>query len=189
MAIETELKAVVDDPEQLEGALSAAGNYCYRYHKQDCYWTLPSHNPGRLRIRNEEKTFPDGQSSRSVIVTYKTREMHDGIELNNERECTVSDSAVFEEILTQLGLAPDIHKEKRGKAWKLDAENNGPSVLAELSLVTRLGWYIELEIMGDTDDEQTLCRNRGRLLDLLDKLGIPRTRIEIRPYTELLRAL
>jgi len=189
MAIETELKAVVDDPERLASALSGAGNYCYSYHKADSYWTLPYGNPGRLRIRNEEKTFPDGQSSSSIIVTFKTKEIYGEMEVNNEREFTISDSNVFEEILTQLGLEPDIKKEKQGRAWKLEAENNGPSVLAELSLVTRLGHYIELEILSDTSDEQTLRQNYSRLLALLEELGIPRQHIEIRPYTAMLREL
>jgi len=189
MAIETEIKAVVEDPERLASALSGVGNYCYSYHKADSYWTLPRGNPGRLRIRNEEKTFPDGQSSRSIIVTFKTREFYGEMEVNNEREFTVSDSSVFEEILTQLGLEPDIKKEKRGRAWKLEAANNAPSVLAELSLVTHLGHYIELEILNDTHDEQTLRQTHSRLLALLEQLGIPRQHIEVRPYTAMLREL
>jgi len=189
MAVETELKARVAEPEQLKNALSAEGSYCYGYHKKDSYWAFPCHKRRQLRIRNEEKTFPDGHLSRSVIVTYKTREMYGEIEVNNEREFTISDSAAFEEILTELGMEPDIEKEKQGWAWKLNTENDGPPVLAELSRLTRLGWFIELEIMGDARDEQTLRQNSERLLALLEKLGISRNSTETRPYTELLRTL
>jgi adenylate cyclase class IV len=53
--------------------------------------------------------------------------------------------------------------------------------------VVGLGWFYELEIIRDRAGEGILREGRERLLDLLDKLGIPRDRIETRPYTVMLR--
>jgi adenylate cyclase class 2 len=202
MVIETELKARLIDPEKIKSALSALGSCRYGYHKKDTYWIAsagpmgagfedrgsPSENPHiRLRVRNEEKKYTDGQSQCNTLVTFKTRTLCDGIETNTEHEMAVSDSGVFEEILRQLGCKPDISKEKQGWAWIFESENHAAPLLAELSHVKHLGWFIELEILSDTRDEQILEQNRSRLRALLGKLGIENAAIESRPYSELLR--
>jgi adenylate cyclase class 2 len=112
--------------------------------------------------------------------------MRDGIEVNNERELAVSDGKIFEEILAQMGLAPFIKKEKRGTAWEYADADGGPRILAELSDVAQLGWFLELEIQSDSRDERDIQKNRQCLLALLEKLGIPADKIEARPYTEML---
>ncbi|MCL2880382.1 MAG: hypothetical protein FWF29_09070, partial [Treponema sp.] len=103
MAIETELKARIANPEKIRDKLSDLGIYRNRYTKKDAYWTFPENHNIRLRIRNEEKTIPGHEPIRNILVTCKTRELFGEMEANNERECTVSDSAIFEDILVQLG--------------------------------------------------------------------------------------
>jgi adenylate cyclase class 2 len=184
VSFEIELKAWVDKPDELKTRLSRLGTLCYTYEKDDVYWTFPHGGLFKLRIRREIKTNASGQTSSAVLVTCKTREMRGGVEVNDERELTVSDGKVFEDILERLGLAPGVRKEKRGAAWECRQE--GPLILAELSEVKRLGHFIELEIISGVRDEPALREYRGRLLDLLEKLDIPPGKIETRPYTEML---
>lgn len=200
MAFEIELKARLDDPEPVKRRLDSLGSYRGRYHKIDEYWypagtvsglRIP---PSGLRIRRQADTGVDGVLRETVLVTYKTREMQDGIEVNDEREFSVSGAGVFEELLGRLGLEPGIRKEKRGEAWRVregDGERaaveHSVECLVELSLVRHLGWFIEIEIIAESGDEQTVMKSRKRLLALLEKLGVGKERIESRPYTQMLR--
>ena len=187
MAIETEIKARIQDPQAVKNKLSVLGAYLYSYTKNDVYWIFPLNPALRLRIRHQEKSFPDGTSEQNTVVTYKIREFHGEMEVNNENEFAVSNSTVFEKILSQLGMAAEIRKEKQGQAWKLSAENT--EILAELSMVKNLGHFLELEILNDSCDEQKLTQTCKLLLDQLEALGINRTSIETRSYSDLLREL
>jgi adenylate cyclase class 2 len=199
MAFEIELKARIDEPLRLKERLNALGEYECAYEKDDTYW-IPAEKrapgipvPGSIpqsgvRVRREQDTGADGRSSERVLVTYKVREIFDGIEINDEREFEVSDGKVFEEMLERLGLSPGSRKKKQGWAWNC-ALSGEPRVRAELSAVERLGWFIELEIIAADSGEETVRTGRNRLLALLDSLGIPRTRIESRAYTGMLHDL
>jgi adenylate cyclase class 2 len=196
MAFEIELKAHLDDPEPVKRRLDSLGSYCGGYHKVDAYWypagtvsglRIP---PSGVRLRRQADTGTDGVVRESVLVTYKMREMQNGIEVNDEREFSVSGTAVFEDLLGRLGMEPGIRKEKQGEAWRvrLGAGEAVPGeCLAELSLVKRLGWFIELEIIAENGDGQTVMESGNRLRALLKKLGVGEERIESRPYTQMLR--
>jgi adenylate cyclase class IV len=54
-------------------------------------------------------------------------------------------------------------------------------------MVSDLGWFLELEIIADQDDEKTVEESRKRLLAMLEKLEIPAEHIETSPYTVMLR--
>jgi adenylate cyclase class 2 len=217
MPLEIELKARLDDCKPVEERLSGLGTFCRSYKKSDSYWfpaqtgaeeaSLP---PSGVRIRRESGTDADGTAYETVLVTYKQKEVTDGIEVNDEREFTVSapfskgvpssESAapIFEDLLTRFGLCKGISKEKQGRAWTIPPESARQSgagqsgavqrpILAELSLVTGLGWFLEIEIIAEDDEEQTVEESRKRLLTLLEKLEITADRIEARPYTLMLR--
>jgi adenylate cyclase class 2 len=204
MGIEIELKAWVCDPGALKKRVDTWGKYEKAYEKDDTYWLPagkeasgpgPEPSPGELppagkippsgiRVRREQSTGRDGKSPERVLVTYKTRETAGEVEVNEEKEFEVKGGAVFEDLLTLLDLEPRIKKKKKGWAWNFGGT---PSILAELSLVEGLGWFIELEIISDRAGEGTVKEERERLLALLDKLGIPRERIETRPYTVMLK--
>jgi predicted adenylyl cyclase CyaB len=195
MAFEIELKARLDGPEPIPQRLALLGTYCRSYEKSDTYWRPPAGSgsgglpPSGVRVRRERGVDAEGRGREAVLVTFKTKESTAGVEVNDEREFAVSDAAVFEELLGRLGLEPAIRKEKRGRAWTIgDAESEAP-ILAELSDVTDLGWFIELEILADDDGAATVARCRERLLALLDRLGIGRDAIEERPYTRMLSSL
>jgi adenylate cyclase class 2 len=117
-------------------------------------------------------------------VTCKTREVREGIEINDEREFAVSDSACFEELLRRLGLKPGTRKHKQGWAWVF---GDIRTELCEVSGLRRsLGWFLEVEILAEDALAPTVAAARHKLLDLLEKIGIPGSRIEDRYYLELL---
>lgn len=178
MAIEIEIKAWVEDIASVRARLEALGRYSGLFKKDDEYWrprSGPSDGLGSgVRIRRTS----DGPSA---VVNFKRKEVRDGMEINDERELEVSDAAVFAELLDRIGLAPWIRKRKVGEAWDLDG------ITAELSEIVGLGTFVELEILAQDDDAETVSSARRRLLDALDRLGVDRTRIEERYYTEMLR--
>jgi adenylate cyclase class 2 len=185
MSIEIELKAWVLDPETLRNTLNTGLSLVSRaFEKEDTYWypTLPpgSFPPSGIRIRKETDTDAQGCGTRQVLINYKTKELREGIEVNHEREFSVSDGPLFEDLLRRLGFEPGIGKHKQGWAWDYEG------ITVELARVSGLGWFVELEILGDNDLPETVAAARTRLLDLLHRLGIDRDKIEPRYYTELL---
>ena len=187
MAVEIELKARLDDFEPVKERLSGSGIYCRSYQKTDSYWLRPQTTGPVLRVRRERGMNADGTTYESVSVTSKVKEITDGIEVNDEREFTVSDDALFEDLLYCVGMDKVKRKEKNGWAWIIAGETAGlPSVTAELSLVTGLGWFLELEIVLAEARREEIAESRKRLLALLERLEVPADQIEERPYTVLL---
>jgi predicted adenylyl cyclase CyaB len=200
MLYEIELKAHIDDPEALKKRLSAIGTYKGSYEKDDCYWTagtascFPAGAPSGIRVRNEKTVDSAGKSSARILVTCKIHQYADNVEVNDEREFEVSSGAAFGDLLGRLGLKPGINKRKKGWSWAIGAEFRDfaakpPSlpVLAELSEVSRLGWFIELEILSPVNDEKTVAGSQKTLFSLLETLGIEQEKIEKRPYTQMLQ--
>jgi len=194
MAVEIELKARLDDFEPVRERLFVMGEYCRAYIKSDTYW-LPAQQaarqlaaiPSGVRVRRESGVNADGSAFGTILVTYKTKEITDGIEINDESEFIVSDAPVFEELLGRLGLHPAHRKEKKGWAWLVaPAVEPQPPILAELSLVEGLGWFLEIEIQAADNSQRTVDESRRRLLALLEQLKIPADQIESRPYTLML---
>jgi adenylate cyclase class 2 len=205
MAFEIELKTQIDEPELVKKRLNSLGTYEYEYEKDDVYWFFaqkgagkpgnsPPLPPSGLRIRRETGIFPGGRTAACTLVTYKIRDLQEGVEINDEREYEISSAGIFEDLLRRLGLEPGITKHKHGWAWRCGEDSGngagpGGGIRAELSEVRRLGWYLELEILAPGGDEPKAAKERKRLFSLLEALEIPRNRIEQRSYTEMLTAL
>ncbi|MDR2052491.1 MAG: class IV adenylate cyclase [Treponema sp.] len=188
MAIEIELKAWVDDPGAVKEKLGKLALYNGEFLKEDTYWKRknPEIGPETLplsgiRIRKESGRDAEGNVHSVIAVTYKSKETREGLEVNCEREFSISDAEVFEELLGHLGLKPVISKRKSGFSW------NYNGITAELAEVAGLGWFAELEILAGDGGPETVRIARQRLLDLLTKLGIGEDKIEPRYYTEMLR--
>ena len=191
MATEIELKAHVTEVETIKLLLFDKAAFLWAFEKNDAYWYKDGLSGSGIRIRREKLTFPDESEKLSCLVTYKTKELTDGIEINDEKEFEISsrtegEESVFGELLLRLGLKPGISKRKRGWAFNREGIN------AELCEVENLGWFIEMEILlndGTEKSEEIYAESRKRLLSFLDSLGIKREAIESRYYTEMLRAL
>ena len=198
MAIEIELKAHVENPAAMKAKLSllVPGNpgACLpiSFEKDDCYWSaadcgLPASG---VRLRRESTGYPDGGTEEKALVTYKSKEVREGIEINDEREFTVSDGNTFAELLKRLGLEPGVRKHKQGWAWTC---GNIRAELAEVSGNTRsglpvrnLGWFLELEILADEAGAETVAAAREELRGLLERLDVAEECIEERYYAEML---
>jgi adenylate cyclase class 2 len=191
MSIEIELKAWVADPEALSNTLNAGSSparFSRAFEKEDTYWypvpgiTASSFPFSGIRIRRETTTDVHGTLIQQVLITYKTKELREGIEVNDEREFSVSDGSIFEDLLMRLGFEPGIGKHKQGQAWDYEG------ITVELAQISSLGWFVELELLEDNTHAETVAAARTRLLDLLHRLGIGTDQIEPRYYTELLKA-
>jgi adenylate cyclase, class 2 len=195
LAIEIELKARVKDGarnvEALKRLLSEKAEYLYAFEKDDTYYfpSSPSNIPrSGIRLRGESKTFPDGTVKKAAYVTYKAKEVRDGIEVNDEKEFEVRSSryssiVVFDEFLKLAGLGPGLSKHKRGWAFSKDEIN------AELLEVEKLGWFLEMEIVVDNVEKDIMMieEKKKRLMEFLSELGIEKDAIESRYYSEMLR--
>jgi adenylate cyclase class 2 len=209
MPIEIELKAHIQDSESLKTILTGRAESSYRFEKEDLYWSPKSGQPApRIRIRREKRffadgifatgTFPPGNCESLCLVTYKKREMIDGIEINDEREFEIRSSSDdraaedFEGMLKLIGLEISASKKKRGWAFTIgekEALQGLGKICAELVDVEGLGWFAELEILANNNREELLEEGKKRLLDFLDSLGIKKEAIESRYYTEMLASI
>ena len=196
MAIEIELKAHVKDSEALKLLLSKKAQYLCSFEKEDTYYfPAINHNSdipkSGVRLRSDNKTFSYGTKKNAVYVTYKTKEVRDGIEINEEKEFEVSSSQnckvkVFNEFLKIMGLKPGYSKRKKGWAFSKDG------IYAELLEIEKLGWFLEMEIVvNDIDasynNDATIDEKRKKLMGFLSELGIEKDAIESRYYSEMLR--
>ncbi|MDR0526212.1 MAG: CYTH domain-containing protein [Spirochaetaceae bacterium] len=183
MAVEIELKAWVDDVNAIKAALEREAVFAHDYIKNDCYWFAKNNGVlplSGLRVRNETQTKA-GSVKETVIVTYKTKETRNGIEVNYEEEFELcAGAASFELLLGKIGFARGYTKQKRGSLFCAGKIN------AELSFVEKLGFFIELEIISQTAGEAIVKKERAALLEFLAKLGISEKKIEPKYYSELL---
>ena len=195
MSIEIELKAHVDNCEALKAILMEKAEYSFAFEKEDVYWSpkettqtgKPDSVPVKFRLRREKRIYGDGREELRNCITYKKKEVRDGIEINDEKEFEVSareeSGRVVEEFLSLAGMEQGFSKKKKGWAFFKDGIN------AELLKVERLGWFLELEIIsGDTNHnrDKVIAPGREKLLGFLDELGISQDRIESRFYSEML---
>ncbi|MDR2446440.1 MAG: CYTH domain-containing protein [Treponema sp.] len=194
--VEIELKARVDDPHKTKAVISSFARYIKTFDKEDVYW-LPRERTSALpasgiRIRRETDYIENdsciSQRIARTWVTYKTKEIRDCIEVNNEKEFSISEDdneKPFEELLTAFGLQLGVCKHKTGWAWLSEEEN--PPIVIELSEVAGLGYFVELEILSECNDKKTVSAMRRRLLACLGKTGVGEDKIESRYYTDMLR--
>ena len=185
MAREIELKARINNPGEITEKLAQAV-FRWEFEKEDAYWRPdePYETPGTpaygVRVRKEKTAGRNGELNQTVYVTWKEKEVRNGVEFNNEKEFEVSPAPVFEEFLAQLGFRVKMTKHKKGKAYLWNGINT------EVTEVKGLGWFVELEIILNGNDEAREREAREKLLDSLDLLGINRDTIESRSYSALL---
>jgi adenylate cyclase class 2 len=190
MATEIELKARTADPRALMERIDSFAEPLGSYIKEDAYWrpaAIPhgagpkSLNSLGSGVRIRKDAWNDAEAR--WMVNFKRKEVRDGIEVNDEREFAVSDIGAFEELLERLGLRMWMRKRKSGRAWRF------ADMTIEVSEIAGLGWFAELEILAADDGESTVAAARKLLLDMLDRLDIPKKSIEERYYTEMLASL
>jgi predicted adenylyl cyclase CyaB len=183
MNLEIELKAHVHRPDEIRAALEGMAGFLRAYDKADSYYLLPGADAGQgrsFRIRTE-----DGLRT----VTWKERSCQGHLEVNVEREFTISDEEAFIGLCLAMGARPYMRKRKIGRAFEYQGLN------VELSEVPPLGHFIEIEKTIEIDGDGGNRPPEQSLIDaiheaelaLLALLDIPRDEIEEKPYSLLLR--
>jgi adenylate cyclase class 2 len=181
---EIELKAHLADRSAAADRLNAFASYAGFTEKSDTYWVsaqadAPSGADAPvIRVRQTGRGDSDGET----IVTFKKKELMNGVEVNNETEFTVSKREEFEALLRILGFVPGIRKHKKTSSWRYE------NALLEVSSVAGLGDFIEIEILSETDDPVTIKDCTRRLHTILEMAGVPESAIEPRHYAEMLSA-
>lgn len=186
MSTEIEVKAHIENNDSIQKRLSVMGNFYRSYTKSDSYWRSLQAGDYGVRIRREQWLDASGTAHDAVTATTKKKTISGGIEVNDEEECAVDDLALFEKSLQSRGMHKAMSKEKNGSAWTVQ-RGAGRPILAEVSLVAGLGWFLELEIIADDDRPELVEESRKRLLALLAELEIPASQIESRSYAKMLQ--
>lgn len=185
---EIELKAHVDDRKSLIKTLTSFAKYEGSVTKDDTYYKKDG-----VSIRIRKETHDGG--NQIFLVTYKRKETRTddsgtSIEVNDEKECEVSSPEALTSFLTDTGYTISLTKHKEVMDWTVPLSHEiTPANLHatfELCAVPPLGDFLEIEILSPVHDENTVSLLHKELETLLDKTGIPKSRIEHRYYSELL---
>ena len=130
-----------------------------------------------LRLRSVRR-LPDGP--RESLLTYKGPKLDQVSNARTEYETAVSDGETAEKLLEALGYRPLAVVDKVRRTYRME------DVTLCLDEVEGLGGFLELEILVPAEEGREEAV--GRLLALLDGLGISRDRLSRRSYLELLIA-
>ncbi len=188
---EIELKAHVHDRGALLAKLRSFAEYMQSADKDDTYFQL---KPGggrkdrvTVRLRRESIRDRNGEKE-NLLLTYKKKELKvsDGgaaLEVNDEKECSVSSAEPIETLLADIGFTESAKKRKITEAYRVWTDCG--EVLLELCTVPPLGDFLEIETLCET--EENTDKIRAELEKLLDKCGLSSRDIEPRYYSEMLR--
>lgn len=192
---EIELKAHVQDRRETIKNLEKFASFYGAVEKYDSYYENTVNGKTiKVRIRKEmpfsteEVDYsPNIATGKSVVFTYKQKELHSEngipIEVNNEHETFLSDAEPVESFLADTGFTPSLTKHKIVLSWQFDG------ALLELCSVDRLGDFIEIEILTETNDTHQVEQAQARLRKLLSKCGVSEYQIEKRYYSQMLEEL
>ena len=173
--IEVELKAHIEDVAAVEQRVASFSKLLRRVDKHDSYWHASGWEANRgargFRLRSEGTAY---------VVTFKTKRIENDMEVNREREFEISDPDAFREFVLRVGCEPYYTKRKTGIAY----EYNGMTL--EILKVERLGNFLEIERLMDTDEPNAVAATRKELLSALALAGVPESAIERRTYSEMI---
>lgn len=180
---EVELKARVDDRARVAEVLNSFARAEGTVEKSDVYWgTAADGKKVQARIRTEKS-----RAATRVLFTYKQKELRQGenavrLEVNDERECELSDPGPLEAFFSDAGLRVLLEKQKSVVGWHFEDAH------IELCAVPPLGDFLEIEIMSASGGEAVVSEARRKILSIFARCGIGEDKIESRYYSELLRA-
>lgn len=188
MGLEVELKAHVEDPSHIQKRIEALRGISTAVCeiKEDIYFCKKGED-ALFRLRTEQRGPSFAQMQGSLLFTYKTKQMKEGIEVNDEVEFTAP-SDQYEgalQFFLSLGFVIYITKTKKGYCYTYAPDKKLPPLTLELVEVVGLGWFVEMEYVL----ENTLLVEEAKLglLALLAELGIEKSAIESGYYMHLLK--
>ena len=203
---EIELKAHVEDRGEVTRALDSFAEYTGMLTKRDTYYRLPRIVPTDAAVSSskhtDKKAYAEEQShigcrirktvyektgETKITFTYKRKELRkdaDGIavEVNDEKECTLSETDAIESFIKDAGGGISHVKEKIIKEWYAETEAGKAHI--ELCTVPPLGDFLEIEVLAK-DDAQTESAKRA-ILSIFKNCGIDESAIESRYYSDML---
>ena len=189
---EIELKAHICNKEETIKILNTFANYVGFFQKHDSYYKLQKQNSNdfiSVRIR-KELSKQEQNISEKKYLTYKQKELKntsDGtkIEVNNEKECELSNSETVISILLDTGFYEYLSKTKTVEKFSYQT----PSGIATIEICTipPIGDFIEIEILNDSNNESNVDNIRKEILSILEKCNIPQSQIEEKFYSQLLK--
>lgn len=193
---EIELKVHVEDRDSLIEKLNSFATYTNSIQRDDFYWGTSATCRNKIRIRKESGVPNEPRETRpETIVTYKRKELRtnsqgQAVEVNDEKECTISNPEPLEAFLTDIGYSVVLKKRKSVMVWMMkNSPQEKSSISFELCNVPPLGDFLEIEILIKDDSEEKIRSAQEKLFELLDMTGIGRDKIENRYYSEMLREL
>ena len=207
---EIELKAHVEDRGEVARALDSFAEYSGALTKRDTYYRLPlacvptdtersSSKRADIKEHSENtavqghigcrirKTVYEKTGETKITFTYKRKELRkdaDGIavEVNDEKECTLSETDAIESFIKDAGGGISHVKEKIIKEWYAETEAGKAHI--ELCTVPPLGDFLEIEVLAKDD---THAQNAKRaIMSIFKNCGIDESAIESRYYSDML---
>ena len=192
---EVELKAWLDNKTETENKLKNFATFDGFFEKQDTYYHLKSKNIS-VRIREEKITRRNNQIENQILVTYKKKESRfsengEAYEVNLEKEFNISSKADFQQILFDSGYEISLEKHKSVSSYYFTVKNLNKEISChiELCYIEKLGDFIEIETLTEDNSEKNTLELKEALLSILEKVGIPKSKIEKRYYKEMLKNL
>ncbi|WP_407400099.1 class IV adenylate cyclase [Treponema sp.] len=178
---EIEIKARVADKKAVEDQLNSFAEFKRAVTRDDTYYIGPSGKGKKIRIRKETE---DGKIT--WILTYKKKENKisaDGTatEVNEELETTMEDSTPLVRYLEDSGYTVALTKHKDVYDWSYE------EATLELCNIPPLGWFLEIEILTESNDDATVQSAQKKLKDMLLKSGLSDKDIEEKYYSQLLK--
>lgn len=138
-----------------------------------------------LTVRFRRETYDDGTTC--DYFCYKRKELRDTTEVNDERECKVSDPYPLITAFTDIGFRKSLYKHKVSDLYTYSVPY-GPCNI-EICNVEGLGNFIEIEILCDNNDENLVKSVKDELYNILSRAGVSKDSIEPRYYKDLLNDL
>ena len=189
---EIELKAHIYNREETIKILNTFANYVGFFQKHDSYYKLQKQNSNdfiSVRIR-KELSKQEQNISEKIYLTYKQKELKntsDGtkIEVNNEKECELSNSETVISILLDTGFYEYLAKSKTVEKFSYQTPSGTATI--EICTIPPIGDFIEIEILNDSNNESNVDNIRKEILSILEKCNIPQSQIEEKFYSQLLK--
>ncbi len=178
---EIELKARVVDKAKVEEKLNSFAKFERSVTRDDRYYIGPSGKGKKIRIRKETEN-----ETVTWLLTYKKKENRRGpdgttSEVNEELETAMEDPTPLVQYLEDSGYTVALRKHKDVLDWVHDGAT------LELCNIPPLGWFLEIEILSEKNDEETVQAAQKKLKELLLKSGLSEKDIEEKYYSELLK--
>jgi adenylate cyclase class IV len=188
----------VDDVPTTENKINEFAKYIGLTEKHDTYWRKKNTEIG-IRIRQE--------TGKPIIATWKEKNLRQNdFELNTEREFIIASTdftndtipndknvnslkialSNFEDFLKTSDFEISLQKYKSTKTWHHKTEEFD-LITIEISYVEFLGHFIEIEILSEKNDDETISMAQNCLHETLQKCRISKDRIETRYYWQLLK--